>query len=250
MADPKKPDVLEAPKASALPAPVQETLKADLSYLDKMPKNPKGGAAGKSTKVKTLYWYGTLPAIGPVQQWKSGPSGIRIADEPTSAMEAWLHPTRKSEWYGKCPWFQNIATRALTFPAFTNYAQRSGFESPTQAVAFNVTKAGHVEAFTEEQVEEILFEASHTFIAPPVNDNGEANHTAEIYRIVEDPKNPGNWIHPSMDPMAITNMRKEFDPVNHRCVADYVYFFKIQSEFQQQDLPSIMRTPLTSLSGR
>jgi len=53
-----------------------------------------------------------------------------------------------------------------------------------------------------------------------------------------------------MDPMAIVNQRKEFDPVNHRCVADYVYFFRIQNEFQQQDLPSIMRNPLSSLSGR
>jgi len=178
MADPKKADVMEAPKVPVLAVPVQETLKADLSYLDKMPKNPKKTDSGKSSKTKTLYWFGTLPAVGPVQQWKSVPSGLRVADEPTSAIDAWLHPTRKSEWYGKCPWFQNIATRALTFPAFTNYAQRSGFESPTAAVSFSIVKAGHVEAFTEDQVQEILFEASHTFISPPVND--EAPHTAEI----------------------------------------------------------------------
>ena len=248
MADPKKLDVVEAPKVPVLAAPVQETLKADLSYLDRMPKDPKKTDAGKSSKSKLLYWFGTLPATGSIAQWKPGPRGIEVPDLAITAIDAWNNPIRRSEWYGKCPWFQDIATRALTFPAFTNYNQRSGFESPTQATVYNIVKAGHVAAFTEEKVEEILFEVAHTFVAPP--DSEGAPHKAEIYRIVEDPQTPGKWIHPSMDPMAITNVRKEFDPVNHCCVADYVYFFRIQNEFQQQDLPSIMRNPLTSLSGR
>jgi len=239
---PKKPEGL---KPTEMPSPVQESMKADLSYLDKIPKNPKKPEAQKAS----LYWYGTLPAVGGVPTYETDRQNNLVRGKDISALEAWTHPERKSEWHGKCPWFQSISIRGITFPAFTGYSQRSGFESPSQAMVFNITKAGAVGQFTEEEVEKILFECAHTVISPATNPR--APHTAEIYRLVEDPPGSGDWKHPSQATTEVfSGQKKVFDVERHRPVADYVYFIKIQNEFQQQDIVSIMKNPLPSLSGR
>jgi hypothetical protein len=78
----------------------------------------------------------------------------------------------------------------------------------------------------------------------------KAPHTAEIYRLVEEPAGSGNWVHPSEIQTGYQGTKKVYNPDTDRMVADYVYFMKIQNEFQQQDIVSIMRNPLPSLSGR
>lgn len=240
----KKPEVLKAPE---LPAPVQESLTVDLSFIDKIPKDPKR-PAGTVNRAAVLCWFGTLPAVGPVPQWKMDRRNNVVRDEDTSALAAWTHPERKSEWHGKCSWFQNISVRGLTFPAFSNYAQRSGFESPNAPVSMNIAKAGAIGYFTEEQIQEILFECAHTMVKPA--DNPRAPHTAEIFRLVEEVQGGGKWIHPDQDPTRPNRGIGYFDPERDKPVADYVYFMKIQNEFQQQDIVSIMKNPLRSLSGR
>lgn len=237
----KKPEAL---KVQEMPAPVQESLKVDLSYIDKMPRDPKG----PSSRKQTLYWYGTLPAVGPIQTWTTDRRNNVIRGEDVTALGAWTHPEKMSEWHGKCQWFQNITIRGLTFPAFTGYSQRSGFESPNQAMSFDITKAGAVGSYTDEEVETFLFEAAHTMIKPATSPR--APHTAEIFRLIEDPPKSGRWIHPDQDPIRAQRGTGYYDPERDKPVADFVYFLKIQNEFQQQDLISIMRNPLPSLSGR
>lgn len=234
---------IEAVKALELPAPVQEGFKVDLSFEDKIPKNAK-----KYDAKQILCWYGALPAVGPVATWKADRFNNIVRAEDTSAIAAWTDPARMSEWHGKCQWFQNISIRGLMFPAFTGYSQRSGFESPNQAQVFSIAKAGAVGLFTEDQIQEILFECTHTRVAPA--ENPRAPHTAEIFRLTEEPEGSGNWIHPSNIQTGYQNTKKYFDPEIHRPVADFVYFMKIQNEFQQQDVVSIMKNPLPSLSGR
>ena len=224
---------LETPsKVKDAPANIQESLKSDLSYLDKMRRDP----ARPDNVKKCLYWYGTLPAIGNVTM----PDG-----KVKTALENWNRDGGLSLWSGKCEWFQNISIRGITFPAFTGSSQRSPIQSPSQPISNGITKAGFVEAFTDDQVKEIIFQADHHMIKPPSIPGRP--ELASIYRLMEI---DGAWKHESQDQTFQTNVRSEYNSSTDLPVSDFVYFIKIKDEFQQQDIPSIMRTPLPSLSGR
>lgn len=204
---------------------VQEPLKSDVSFLEKMRRNP----TLPDNVKKCLYWYGALPSNGPCSNGKT-------------SLQNWTRDEGYSLWIGKCEWFQNIAIRGITFSAFTGSSQRSPIQDPSQPISNGIVRAGFVEAFTDEQVKEILFQADHHMIRAPYN-----GAPAEIYRLIEV---GGEWVHESQDPTFQSHVRKQYNHSLDKPVSDFVYFIKIKDEFQQQDLPSIMRNPLTSLSGR
>lgn len=241
----KKPAaVVETPQVPILAAPTYVPVKSDLSYLAGLKKTTP-----KHDNVKTsLYWYGMLPADGSVPTWTRDKFGNVIPGPATTSLDSWHRKEGLSEWRGKCPWFQSVSIRGITFPAFSGYSQRSGFEMPNQAVMNDITKAGHVDHFTDEDIAQIKYEADHTFIKPPVS--LAAPHTADIYRVIEDPPKSGIWIHENQAAGSTIGRRSFFDPETDKPVSDYVYLIKIQDSFQQRDLESIMRNPLTSLSGR
>lgn len=214
-----KPSVVKELESPQIP------LKGDLSYLDKLRKDPK---KPDSTK-KELYWFGALPALGKTPTGKT-------------ALEDWNRESGLSIWAGKCPWFQDIAIRDITFPAFTGTSQRSPVQSPNQPIANGITMAGFVAEFTEEEIKNIIFQADHHMIRPP-----QGNMAAMIYRLVEI---GGEWVHESQDPAFQTPIRYKYNPDIDRPVSDFVYLVKIKDRFQQHDVPSLMRNPQPSLSGR
>lgn len=220
---------IEAPsKVKEAPAIIQESLKSNLSYLDKMRRDP----AKADNVKKSLYWYGVLPSAG-------------LDAKGKSALDCWNRESGMSLWLGKCEWFQNISIRGITFPAFTGSSQRSPVQSPSQPISNGITKAGFVESFTDEEVKEIIFQADHHMIRPPSIPGRP--ELATIYRLIEI---DGEWKHESQDKSFQTQVRQDYNSATDLPVSDFVYFMKIKDEFQQQDVPSIMRNPLPSLSGR
>jgi hypothetical protein len=226
MAD--SPAIVAPSKPKEAAEEIQKSLRSDTSYLDKIRKDPTRIDNSK----KSLYWYGTLPSISANRTGKS-------------AGENWNRAEGLAQWVGKCEWFQNICIRGMTFSAFTGTSQRSPLQDPSQAISFGITKAGFVEEFTDEQVKQIMYEADHHMIAPPPD--GKTADRAEIYRMIEI---DGQWKHESQNPEFQTYIRKNYDPTQDRPVSDFVYFMKIKDGYQQQDLPSLMKNPPASLSGK
>lgn len=210
---------------------VQQPLRSDVSYLDKMRRDP----AKPDNVKKCLYWYGTLPAPG------KGLNG-------KTPVENWMREDGMSLWTGKCEWFQNIAIRGIVFPAFTGTSQRSPVQSPNQPISNGITMAGTVGEFTEQEVKEILFNADHHMVRGPINP--ERPETAQIYRLIEVPEGSGKFAHESQNPEFQTHFKTEYNSDTDRPVSDFVYFVKIKDRFQQHDVPSLMRNPQPSLSGR
>jgi hypothetical protein len=225
-------EVKPAPQVKELEA-VQVPLKSDISYLDRMRRDP----SKPSNTKKHLYWYGMLPASG-ANTWNG-----KTADEN------WNREEGLSIWAGKCRWFQNLTVGGTTFEAFSGKSQRSPVQSPNQPIANGITMAGAVAEYTDEEVQAILFNAAHTMVRDPKdpNDPGGPNG-AVIYRLIE--VKPGEWVHENMNPSFPTNNRTSYNSETDFPASDFVYFMRIKDRFQQHDVPSLMRNPPPSLSGR
>jgi hypothetical protein len=223
--------VIEKPSTVKEVDLVQQPLRSDVSFLDKMRKDP----TKPDTQKRHLYWYGVLPTSGPARNGKS-------------AVENWMREDGMSLWSGKCQWFQNIAIRGIEFPAFTGTSQRSPVQSPNQPISNGITMAGTVGEFTDEEVKEHLFQADHHMIRDP--HHPDRPETATIYRLIRLPEGSENWVHESQNPEFQTHVRTNFNSSTDRPVSDFVYFVKIKDRFQQHDVPALMRNPQPSLSGR
>lgn len=208
---------------------IQKALRSDISYLDKMRRDPKLPDNVK----KSLYWYGALPSMVPTKY------------KGMTTLELWNRADGMPIWVGKCQSFQNIAIRGVTFSAFTGSSQRSPHQDPSQPISYGLVRAGFVEEFTDEQVKQILFEADHHMVRQPSD-----GKPPSIYRMIEVPQGSGTWMHESQDPTFNTYLRSNYISATDTPVSDYVYFVKIKDTFQQHDLISLMKNPPASLSGR
>jgi hypothetical protein len=112
-------------------------------------------------KTESLYWFGALPAPGPVKvrTWKKEAAvGKRfdtlVTADPWALWEGMAIPDETARiWVGKCRFFQSVDVHKMCFPAYSEIAER---QAANEAEVTMTAYPGRIATLPRKTVEEGL----------------------------------------------------------------------------------------------